>query len=81
VDQPGIYEFFCTIYCGPGHDQMIGYLVVLPTQNATNSSPSPSITSITGPLVLYVGLSVALIIIGLVLGVIVAAIFGRQKMK
>jgi heme/copper-type cytochrome/quinol oxidase subunit 2 len=29
----GIFQFECTVYCGPGHYEMVGELVVLPTAN------------------------------------------------
>jgi heme/copper-type cytochrome/quinol oxidase subunit 2 len=77
ADQPGIYEFFCTIYCGPGHDQMIGYLVVLPTQNAT-TTPSPQ-TSSGAPSYLVYGLGIAAVIAGILIGVVIASKFGVEK--
>jgi heme/copper-type cytochrome/quinol oxidase subunit 2 len=45
ASQPGVYEYFCTIPCGPGHDQMIGYLVVLPQ----SSGPAATATSTAAP--------------------------------
>jgi heme/copper-type cytochrome/quinol oxidase subunit 2 len=74
ANQPGVYEFFCTIYCGPGHDQMIGYLVVLPTQSGT-TTPPPQTTAGTIPLFLLLLVSIAILIIGIMLGVIIAVKF------
>ncbi len=68
ANQPGVYEFFCTIYCGPGHDQMIGYLVVLPTQNATKTTPT---TSGTIPILVLLLLSIAMLIVGVLIGAII----------
>ena len=79
ADQPGVYEFFCTIYCGPGHDQMIGYLVVLPTQSGTAASPPPQTTSGAIPLSLLILLSIALLIAGVLIGAILAARFNREQ--
>jgi heme/copper-type cytochrome/quinol oxidase subunit 2 len=79
ADQPGVYEFFCTIYCGPGHDEMIGYLTVLPTQNATSVPSQPG--SGNAPPFLFLLLSFALLVIGILIGVIIVAKFGREKTK
>jgi heme/copper-type cytochrome/quinol oxidase subunit 2 len=78
ADQPGIYEFFCTIYCGPGHDQMFGYLVVLPTHNGTTTAPIPSGTT---PLFMLLLLSIAILIVGILIGVIIVVKFDREKSK
>jgi heme/copper-type cytochrome/quinol oxidase subunit 2 len=80
ADQPGVYEFFCTIYCGPGHDQMIGYLTVLPTQNATTVSPSQNVSGTMPPFLLLL-LSIAILIIGVVIGVIIVVKFDKEKTK
>ncbi len=29
ADKPGVFTFYCTIPCGPGHSQMTGQLIVL----------------------------------------------------
>jgi heme/copper-type cytochrome/quinol oxidase subunit 2 len=79
ADQPGVYEFFCTIYCGPGHDQMVGYLVVLPTQSGTSASPPPQTTSGTVPLFLLLLLGFAILIVGILIGAVLAARFDREK--
>jgi heme/copper-type cytochrome/quinol oxidase subunit 2 len=73
ANQPGIYEFFCTVYCGLGHDQMIGYLVVLPTQKAA----TPPTTSGAIPLSTLLLLSIALLVIGIVIGVIISIKFNQ----
>lgn len=45
ASQPGVFEFHCTIHCGPGHPEMIGYFVVLPRFNATqNTIPAEVLT-------------------------------------
>jgi heme/copper-type cytochrome/quinol oxidase subunit 2 len=79
ADQPGVYEFFCTIYCGPGHDQMVGYLVVLPTQSGTSASPSPQATSGTFPLSLLLLIGFAILIVGILIGAVLTVRFGREK--
>jgi heme/copper-type cytochrome/quinol oxidase subunit 2 len=33
ASKPGVFRWFCTTPCGPGHFEMVGQLVVLPTQN------------------------------------------------
>jgi cytochrome c oxidase subunit 2 len=42
ADQPGTFEFFCTEYCGAGHRNMTGTLVVAPRPAAPTPPPSPS---------------------------------------
>jgi heme/copper-type cytochrome/quinol oxidase subunit 2 len=77
----GVFEFSCSFNCGSGPNQMNGYLVVLPTQT-TSTSPTP--TSTPPPTELpffYAELSVALIIIGIVVGVVLAAVFSRGRTK
>jgi heme/copper-type cytochrome/quinol oxidase subunit 2 len=76
----GVFEFSCSFNCGPGPNQMNGYLAVLPTQSATSTSPTPTSPPTALPS-FYAGLSVALIIIGIVVGVVVAAIFSRGRTK
>jgi len=29
-DKPGVYPLFCSVFCGPGHGDMTGKLIVLP---------------------------------------------------
>lgn len=29
ADKPGVFTFYCTIPCGPGHSEMTGQLIVL----------------------------------------------------
>jgi cytochrome c oxidase subunit II len=41
ADQPGTFEFFCTEYCGAGHRNMTGTLVVAPRSAAPPPPPSP----------------------------------------
>jgi heme/copper-type cytochrome/quinol oxidase subunit 2 len=67
ADKPGIYMFFCTIYCGPGHYQMIGYLVVLPSTGTTGVQPS--VTSAPGvSMTLALAVAAGVLIVGFVLG-------------
>jgi heme/copper-type cytochrome/quinol oxidase subunit 2 len=75
ADNPGVFEFSCGSNCSQQSSQMNGYLVVLPTQNATTTAPPPS-TSLPFT---YAGLSVALTAIGIVVGVVAAAIFTRER--
>jgi heme/copper-type cytochrome/quinol oxidase subunit 2 len=78
ANQPGIHEFFCTVYCGPGHDQMIGYLVVLPTQNVTTVTPT---TSGTIPIFVLLLLSLAILIVGILVGAIIVIKFNQGTTK
>ncbi len=78
ANQPGIYEFFCTIYCGPGHDQMIGYLAVLPTHNATKATPT---TSGTIPVFVLLLLSLAMLIVGILVGAIIMMKSNKETPK
>jgi heme/copper-type cytochrome/quinol oxidase subunit 2 len=78
ADQPGLYEFFCTIYCGLGHDQMVGYLLVLPTHSGTSTSPSPQASgSFQFSQLLLIGF--AILIAGILIGAILTVRFGREK--
>lgn len=79
ADQPGVFEFSCSFNCGPEPNQMIGYLVVLPTQSGTSTSPPPQTTSGTIPLFLLILLSIAILIVGILIGAILAARFSREK--
>ena len=81
ADQSGVFEFTYSYGSGTASNQMNGYLVVIPTQNAASTSPSPSPSAISpsGFSLLYAELAIALLIIGVVSGVVVAAIFSRQK--
>ena len=38
---PGVFRFLCTVPCGPGHFEMVGSLVVLPTANGGGYNPEP----------------------------------------
>jgi hypothetical protein len=57
---------------------MNGYLVVLPTQNATTTSSSVSGTM---PPYLLLLVGVAILAIGIVIGVVVVAKFDQEKTK
>jgi heme/copper-type cytochrome/quinol oxidase subunit 2 len=78
ANRPGVYEFFCSIPCGPGHDQMIGYLVVLP--RLSEGAPPPA-SGIAGgiPLEIAALVSFGMIIVGFVAGLVVATRFGVRK--
>jgi heme/copper-type cytochrome/quinol oxidase subunit 2 len=39
---PGVFQFFCSIYCGDGHSEMIGYITVLPTSAASSATTTAS---------------------------------------
>ena len=80
ASQPGIFEFFCSNNCGAGHNQMVGYLVVLPSLNATSggthATPAPVQPMST---VIFAGLSVALLVVGVLIGIIVVKRFGEGE--
>ncbi len=82
VSQPGIYEFFCSNNCGAGHDQMIGYIVVLPTLNITSVSPNPTPTQTPSqpmsPLI-FAGLGIALLAVGILIGIIFVTRFNKEQ--
>ncbi len=40
---PGVFQFLCSVYCGDGHYEMIGYLTVLPV-----SGQSTAVTTSSG---------------------------------
>jgi heme/copper-type cytochrome/quinol oxidase subunit 2 len=71
ADKLGIFVFFCTIYCGPGHYQMIGYLVVLP--KSTPTAASSGVTGVMGGISpsLAIVVAVAVLLVGFVLGSVV----------
>jgi heme/copper-type cytochrome/quinol oxidase subunit 2 len=71
ADQPGVFEYSCSFNCGSEPNQMIGYLVVLPTQSGT-STPPPQTTTGGIPLFLLLLISIAILIIGILIGVIIA---------
>jgi plastocyanin len=39
---PGVFQFFCSIYCGDGHSEMIGYLTILPISAPVNTTAAAS---------------------------------------
>ena len=58
---------------------MIGYLVVLPALNAsggTHTTPAPAQPMST---VIFAGLSVALLVVGILIGIIVVKRFGNEE--
>ncbi len=75
----GVFEFACSSNCAPTSRQMNGYLVVLPTQNGTSASPSPQAASGTFPLSLLLLISFAILIVGILIGAVIAVRFGREK--
>lgn len=74
----GVFEFACASNCTAASRQMNGYLVVLPTQSSTSASPPPQAPGAI-PFSLLVLLSFALLIVGVLIGVIVAGRFNRGK--
>jgi len=79
ADRLGIYEFFCTTPCGPGHDQMIGNLVVLPRL----SGEVPPLTSVSeeADLEKLALVSFGLLVVGFVAGLVVMTKFGVQEKR
>ena len=75
----GVFEFACSSNCTSASRQMNGYLVVLPTQSGTSASPSPQTTSGTFPLSLLLLIGFAILIVGILIGAILAVRFGREK--
>jgi hypothetical protein len=78
ADKAGVFEFSCSFNCTSASKQMNGYLVVLPTQNATTTSSSVSGTM---PPYLLLLVGVAILAIGIVIGVVVVAKFDQEKTK
>jgi heme/copper-type cytochrome/quinol oxidase subunit 2 len=80
ASQPGIYEFFSTSYPGQGDDQMIGYLVVLPTQNSTTTTTQPTPTP-SEPMstLIFAGISIALLIVGILIGITIVTKFDKES--
>jgi heme/copper-type cytochrome/quinol oxidase subunit 2 len=78
ANKPGVFEFACGSNCTLASSQMNGYLVVLPTQSGTSASPPPQ-TSGAIPLSLLILLSIAILIVGVLIGAIIASRFGREK--
>ncbi len=76
ADQPGVHQFFCTLNCGLGPNQMSGYLVVLPSQNATTTSGAAAPQ--TMPLFILLLLSAALLVAGILIGVVIAVKFKEK---
>jgi heme/copper-type cytochrome/quinol oxidase subunit 2 len=77
--QPGVFEFFCSNNCGAGHDQMTGYIVVLPALNAsggTHTTPEPSQLMST---VIFIGLIIALLVVCILIGIVVLKRFGNEE--
>jgi heme/copper-type cytochrome/quinol oxidase subunit 2 len=82
ASQPGVYEYFCTIPCGPGHDQMIGYLVVLPQSSGAAATTTATVAPSTGQVNLVTAAAVALgmLFVGLVAGLVVTKKSGAAKL-
>jgi heme/copper-type cytochrome/quinol oxidase subunit 2 len=70
ADKPGIYTFFCTIYCGPGHYQMIGSLVVLPSTGTAGIQPAGASAGGVS-MILALAVAAGALIVGFVLGSII----------
>ena len=75
----GVFEFACSSNCTSSSRQMNGYLVVLPTQSGTSASPSPQAASGTFPLSLLLLIGFAILIVGILIGAVLAVRFGREK--
>jgi hypothetical protein len=72
--RPGIYEYFCTIYCGPGHYEMIGYVVVLPQLGEPVLTPAFSVPTAAVPSMVAV-VSFGMLVTGFVAGIVVISRF------
>jgi heme/copper-type cytochrome/quinol oxidase subunit 2 len=80
ADKLGVFEFSCNSNCSSASRQMNGYLVVLPTQSGgTSASPSPKATGGTFPLSLLLLIGFAVLIVGILIGAVLAVRFGREK--
>jgi heme/copper-type cytochrome/quinol oxidase subunit 2 len=83
--QPGVYEFFCSNYCGEGHNEMVGYLVVLPSQAggspSVSASPPVQVPPNSISEVIVVGLAIAMLMVGIVIGVILVVKFNDAEAK
>ncbi len=79
ANQPGIFEFFCSNDSINGYQQMIGYLVVLPSFNST-STVAPATTATAQPMstAIFVGLTIALLLVGILIGVVVVTRFAKE---
>ncbi len=73
ADQLGVYQFSCSINCPTGNDQMSGSINVLPMQSPVTIPPTAT-TAGTSARVLFIFLliSVATLIAGVVIGLIAA---------
>jgi len=77
ANRPGIYEFLCTIPCGPGHGWMIGYLVVLPRLSGELTPVTAVSEKVSFDRTLLVSFS--LLIVGFVAGLVVTTQFGIKE--
>jgi heme/copper-type cytochrome/quinol oxidase subunit 2 len=73
ADQPGVFEYSCSFNCGPEPNQMIGYLTVLSTHSSAATPPPQTTGGIPFFIILLV--SIALLIIGIIIGIILAVKF------
>jgi heme/copper-type cytochrome/quinol oxidase subunit 2 len=79
--QSGIFEFSTSNFSGTGNDQMIGYLVVLPTQNTTTPTASAVPTTFAPTSIfIYAALSAALLIVGILIGIVIVSRFSREEL-
>jgi heme/copper-type cytochrome/quinol oxidase subunit 2 len=81
ADKSGVFEFTCSYNCGSDPSQMNGYLVVLPVQSSVSPSPTSTLPPTSSSSMLFVELGVALLIIGIVGGIAIAAIFARERRR
>ncbi len=77
--QPGVFEFFCSNNCGAGHDQMTGYLVVLPALIASGGTPTTTAPSQFISTVIFICLIIALLVVCILIGIVVAKPFGNEE--
>jgi heme/copper-type cytochrome/quinol oxidase subunit 2 len=75
----GVFEFACSSNCTPVSRQMNGYLVVLPTQSGT-APPSQTTSGALQPFLLLL-LIIAILIVGILIGAVIAVKFDREKTK
>ena len=81
ASQSGIFEFFSSNSSEAGNSQMIGYLVVLPTQNVTApvATPVPAPSAPTS-IFIYAALGAALLIVGILIGIVIVTRFSREEL-
>ena len=81
ADKSGVFEFTCSYNCGPDGSSMNGYLIVLPVRSSASPSPTSTSPATTSSSMLFVELGVGMLIIGIVGGISISAIFARERQK